>query len=150
MTKRKSSRLSLGAYVKRRNGVAMSAPGSLQNMLERSFTATSFDRFWQYWNPIFSYYLGKYVFAPLKRVMPSAPALVLTFVFCGALHDVVTALARWDAAFMFTPWFFFMGIIVALSKAFDWQYAGVPVIGRAVINTSLIAACLYLAFLVGF
>lgn len=150
MTKKKSSQLTLAAYVKRRNGVAMSAPGSLQNMLERSFTATSFDRFWQYWNPIFSFYLGRYIFAPLKRVMPSFPALILTFVFCGALHDAVSALVRWDAAFLFTPWFFFMGIAVALSKTLNWQYASAPPLVRVLINVLIIALCFYLAKLVSF
>jgi D-alanyl-lipoteichoic acid acyltransferase DltB (MBOAT superfamily) len=123
----------------------MGAPGSLQNMLRRSLTATSFDRFWQYWNPIFSYYLGRQIFVPLKGYLPDSIALILTFVFCGALHDAVTATVRWDAAFMFTPWFLLMGGLVVLSKKFDWRYGCVHAGGRAVINIALICICFYLA-----
>ncbi|MFT5574176.1 MAG: D-alanyl-lipoteichoic acid acyltransferase DltB (MBOAT superfamily) [Cryomorphaceae bacterium] len=114
-------------------------------MLNRSLTATSFDRFWQYWNPIFGYYLGRNVFAPLKGYLPSSIALILTFVFCGALHDAVTAAVRGDAAFLFTPWFLLMGILVVLSKRFSCSYAGVHRVGRVMINIALIAVCFYLA-----
>lgn len=52
-------RLTLAQYVHRRNGVPLGDSGSLRNMLIRSFGAGSFGRFWQYWNPIFDYGLGK-------------------------------------------------------------------------------------------
>ena len=85
--------LTLSEYVRRRNGVAMGAPGSLSNMLARSLGAGSFGEFWRYWNPIWGYGLGKYVFAPLKKALPPALALVATFVVSGALHDLATMLA---------------------------------------------------------
>jgi hypothetical protein len=47
---------------------------------------------------------------PLKRVLPSTAALVGTFVFCGALHDLVATAVRGSMAFFFTPWFFFLGL----------------------------------------
>ena len=59
-------RLSLAQYVLRRNGVPLGAPHSLQNMLYRSFGAGTYAGFWQYWNPIWGYGLGKYVYAPLN------------------------------------------------------------------------------------
>ena len=69
-------KLTLSEYVRRRNGVPLGAPGSLRNMLRRSFGARSFAGFWQYWNPVFGYCLGRYIFVPLKRVSPPSVALV--------------------------------------------------------------------------
>ncbi len=58
--------------------------------MRRSFGAQSFASFWQYWNPIFGYCLGKFVFAPLKKVCPSHISLILTFIVTGIVHDLVT------------------------------------------------------------
>ncbi len=51
--------LTLGQYVQHRNGVPLGDGKSLQNMLHRSLGAASFAGFWQYWNPIWGYGLGK-------------------------------------------------------------------------------------------
>jgi len=56
--------------------VAAIVSGSLRNMPRRSFGARSFDGFWRHWNPLFGYYLGKYVFVRLKKVAPPHVALV--------------------------------------------------------------------------
>lgn len=50
--------ISLSEYVKKRNGVALGTFGSMGNMLKRSLGANSFYLFWQYWNPIWDYYLS--------------------------------------------------------------------------------------------
>ena len=110
-------KLTLSEYVRRRNGVPLGAAGSLGNMMRRSFGARSFAGFWQYWNPIFGYYLGKFVFVPLKNVFPSYVALIFTFVVTGIIHDLVTMAVRQDVAFLFTPWFFFLGTGVVLGKS---------------------------------
>ena len=59
---------SLAEYVKYRNGVSLGAKGSLVNMLKNSFGAGSFRQFWKYWNPIWGYYLFKYIY--LQVVFP--------------------------------------------------------------------------------
>ncbi len=82
-------------------------------MLRRSFGAQSFAGFWQYWNPIFGYGLGKYVYAPLRTYLPAFIALILTFVICGLGHDLITMALRQEITFLFTPWFFFLGSGVA-------------------------------------
>ena len=87
-------RVGLGEYVRRRNGVSLGAAGSLRHMLVRSLGAPSFGAFWRHWNPILGYGLSRYVYAPLRRLMPSAPAMVTTFVVCGALHDAATMIVR--------------------------------------------------------
>ena len=82
--------LTLAQYVEQRNGVPLGDTSSLRNMLQRSFGAPSFAGFWQYWNPIWGYGLGKYVYSPLQRVLPAAIALIMTFVVSGGIHDLVT------------------------------------------------------------
>lgn len=66
----------LAQYVALRNGVPLGDGRSLRNMLQRSFGAASFAGFWQQWNPIWGYGLGRYVYAPLRRVL--LPALAVS------------------------------------------------------------------------
>jgi hypothetical protein len=139
-------KLTLAYYVRRRNGVPLGAAGSLRNMLHRSLGAGTFAEFWRYWNPIFGYYLGRYVNAPLKHWLPPALSLVITFVVCGALHDAVGSAVRGSAVFLFTPWFFFMGLAVVIGQATGLNYAGFDWPVRALINISYVGSCLLLAF----
>ncbi|MBR0553352.1 MBOAT family O-acyltransferase [Stakelama marina] len=112
-----SPALSLRSYVKRRLGVPLGAPGSLSAMGRRAFGARSFAGFWLYWNPIFGYGLGRYIFTPLRRAVPRALALLGTFVFCGMLHDAVTLLVRGSTVGLFTAWFAFLAIGVLVGEA---------------------------------
>ena len=125
----------------------LGASGSLRNMLHRSFGARSFAGFWQYWNPIFGYYLGKYVFVPLKKVSPPYVALVLTFLVTGVVHDVVTMAVRQDVAFLFTPWFLFLGIGVVLSKVTKMDIGASSWWWRAAIHSTYLGVSLALAVL---
>lgn len=145
---RKRRKLTMSEYVRRRNGVPMGARGGLQNMLRRSFGAGSFAGFWQYWNPIFGYTLGRYVYSPLQRVLPWPLALICTFVVCGALHDLATVAVRGSAAFLFTPWFFFLGTGVVLGRLAHMDLSGQPWGLRAVVHFIYLAICLGLAILV--
>jgi len=122
----------------------MGASRSLRNMMYRSLGAGTFARFWWYWNPIFGFYLGKYVFKPLKKVLPSFLALILTFIACGALHDAVSLLVGGRIVFFFTPWFSFMGTLVVLSNVFKIDYTSKPWVVRTAINLLLIGGCLML------
>ena len=117
-------------------------------MMHRSFGARSFAGFWQYWNPIFGYHLGKFVFAPLKKVFPSYAALILTFVVTGIIHDLVTMAVRHDVAFLFTPWFLFLGIGVVLGKVVRMDISEHSQGIRATIHLAYLGGCLALAILV--
>jgi hypothetical protein len=97
---------------------------------------------------MFGYALGRYVFSPSKRVLPPAMALVVTFVVCGAMHDLVTALVRGSLAFLFTPWFFFLGLGVVVGRRFRMDLRRYPWGVRATANLAYVAACLGLALLV--
>lgn len=126
--------LTLAQYVERRNGVPLGDSKSLRNMLHRSFGAASFARFWQYWNPIWGYGLGKYVYSPLRRILPPAVALLATFVVSGGIHDLATMAIRRSGAFLFTPWFFLLGVGVVMGRAAGMDLSSRPWWVRAGVN----------------
>lgn len=134
--------LSLSEYVLRRNGVPLGASHSLKNMLHRSFGARTFASFWQYWNPIWGYGLGKFVYSPLKQFLPSPISLILTFGISGALHDLATMAVRRSVAFFFTPWFLLLGLGVLLGRALDMDLSKRPWSFRAAINFTYLLICL--------
>ena len=138
--------MTLAEYIKKRNGVAMGSSKSLPNNLYRSLGAKSFSTFWNYWNPIFGFYLGKYIFKPLKKVFPVAIALLFTFIFCGLIHDIVTIIFRGKTSFFFSIWFFLMGIAVLITKRLKHNFSLQNWIIRAVANLSIIGICFLLTF----
>lgn len=138
--------MNLSDYVKRRNGVPLGNSDSLRNMLTRSLGAGKFSIFWQYWNPIWGFYLGKYIFKPLKRIFPKALSLVFTFVVCGFIHDVAIMLFKWKFTLLLTPWFLFMGLSVILSDYAKNDFSKFPWIMRAAINILIILGCLIIAY----
>jgi hypothetical protein len=76
--------------------------------------------------------------------VPAAPALIATFVVCGLLHDLVTMAVRGSVAFLFTPWFFFLGTGVVLGNAFDMDLSGSPWPVRAMVHLGYLSICLLL------
>ncbi|NOH03596.1 MAG: acyltransferase [Chloroflexi bacterium] len=134
-------KISLAEYVRRRNGIPLGGGGSLRAMLYRSFGAASFTGFWQYWNPIFGYGLSRFVYAPLRQIIPDGIATVVTFVICGALHDFATMLVRQGPAFLFIPWFFLLGMGVVFSRAAQMDLSRHPWLVRAGVNFTYLAAC---------
>ena len=144
MKQNRSKTLTLSEYVKRRNGLPLGASGSLQNMLLRSFGAGTFAKFWQYWNPIWGYALGRYVYESLNRFLPASVSLILTFTISGGIHDLATMLVRGAPAFLFMPWFFLMGVVVVFGRLLKLDYSAHPFLIRVAINLSLVVACLML------
>lgn len=142
--------LTLSRYIIRRNGVPAGARGGLRNMLHRSLGASTFAGFWRHWNPVFGYVLGRCVFAPLQQVLPSALALVVTFVVCGAIHDLVTMAVRGAPAFFFTPWFFFLGVGVLLGRASGLEFSARSWSVRAAVNLMYVLACLAITLVMGY
>jgi len=135
-------KITLSEYVKKRNGVALGASGSMTNMLKRSLGASSFYLFWQYWNPIWGYYLSRKIMKPLSQLLPMWLAIIITFAVSGALHDLAITLVKWKLTFLFTPWFILMSFIVLATKKFGISYREHHWLVRASINISLIAVCL--------
>lgn len=119
---------------------------SLRNMLNRSLGAGKFSIFWHYWNPIWGYYLGKYIFKPFKVIFPPALSLIITFVVCGFIHDLVIMLLKREFTLLLTPWFIFMGLSVVLGDYLKIDYSKFPWIVRAAINVLIISVCLLIAY----
>ncbi len=142
--------MKLSEFVKRRNGVSIGESDSLRNMLHRSLGAGKFSVFWKHWNPIWGYYLGKYIFKPLKLVFPPTLSLIITFVLCGFIHDLVIMLLKWQFTLLLTPWFFFMSLCVVLGDYLKLDYSKIPWIARALVNVIIISACLFIGYQVRF
>mgnify|MGYP006168997147 CR=1 FL=1 len=138
--------MTLGEYVKKRNGVPIGHPQSLSRNLNRSLGAKNFSSFWNYWNPIFGYYLGLKIFKPLKRFLPPKLSLVITFIFCGLIHDVVTILFRGQTSFLFSCWFLLMAIAVIISNYFNQNLAQYPWVVRSISNLLIILISLCFAY----
>ena len=138
--------MNLSDYVKRRNGVPLGDSNSLRNMLSRSLGAGKFSIFWQYWNPIWGFYLGKYIFKPLKLILPQTLSIIITFVVCGFIHDLAIMLLKREFTLLLTPWFLFMGTSLVLSDYARIDYSKYPWIVRAGINLIIISGCLFLAY----
>ena len=135
--------ISLSQYVKKRSGLPLGASGSMTNMLKRSLGADSFENFWRYWNPIWGYYLSRYIMKPLCQWMPIWLATILTFAVSGALHDLAVVILKWKTIFFFTPWFALMGLAVVITKGFNLQYANSPWFIKAFFNVMTIVICFY-------
>lgn len=117
--------LSWRDYAARRTGLPVGSRGELRQNLYRAFTASSFGRFWQIWNPLFGFYLQ----------------LWLTFIGNGLLHDAVTMLVRQDFALFFTPWFALMGAVVLVEKRIGFRLsAGSPVLAICYHSILLVGA----------
>jgi hypothetical protein len=140
-------KVSLLEYVKKRNGLPLGAPGSLSNMLKRSLGAGSFYLFWQYWNPIWGYYLSGKVMKPLSQFLPIWLAIIITFAVSGALHDLAVTLIKWEFRFIFTPWFLLMGALVSLTKKMSISYHKYFWGIRASINITSIVICFTVAIM---
>jgi len=138
-------KLTLSQYVKRRNGVPLGGSGSLSNMLQRSLGSGSFSGFWQYWNPIWGYYLSRYIFSPLNTRLPTTVAVMLTFITSGLLHDFAASLIKMKLIFVTTPWFVLMGFTVVMSERLNISYSHFSWFYRAVINVFIIVINLFLA-----
>lgn len=115
--------ISLKNYIKRRNGVPLGHPKSLENMLKRSFGAKSFDMFWVHWNPIWSYYLNRYIYKSINKVVYQYIAVILTFAISGFIHDLVGLLIYKKLSFVITLWFVAMAFFVVLFKKYGIIYS---------------------------
>ena len=133
-------KLTLASYVKLRNGVPLGAAGSMRSMLTRSFGAANFGTFWQYWNPIWGYYLAKYIYHPCRKWLPRSFAIIVTFAVSGALHDVAASLAAGRIISFFTLWFMLMGMVVVVTQAFSISLQQYHFVFRALCNAAIIVA----------
>jgi len=104
--------LTLNQYINYRlDGVKGEIP-RLIHMFKKSFTASSFRRFWNIWNPIFTYVLSYYVYKPLRKIVHRNTAVVLTFVINGLFHDLIVWIVLRRIDFLMTSIFLVYGVAV--------------------------------------
>ena len=137
--------MTLSEYVLKRNGIPLGAQGSLLKNLQNSFGAESNVLFWKYWNPIWGFYLSKYIYLPLNRHLSKSMSSIVTFGVSGALHDLAIGLLGLGWQYFLTVWFVMMGAFMNISKSLNIRYGSFGFSSRAVINISSIASCFFLA-----
>jgi hypothetical protein len=114
----------------------------LRNWLVRSFGAGTFAGFWEYWNPVYGYFLAYYVYRPLRTVAPRPVAVWLTFGACGFfLHDLVGwILARQVRAPEMSLLFVLFGGGGVVSEALRLDFSRRPLIVRVLANSIFLVA----------
>ncbi len=120
------------------------------NFLAKPFGAPTFTEFWQYWNPVWSYYLRFYCYRPLRKFFSRAPAALATFLVCGLAHDLpIGALAYFSTGrpplFTLTVFFALIGALMLFTEKIRFQFAFVPVGFRWVIHVAVLALFFQLA-----
>lgn len=140
--------MTLSDYVLKRNGVPPGAKGSLSANLKNAFGAGSYVAFWKHWNPIWGYYLARYVYLPLQRFVPASLAALLTFAASGAIHDVAIGVLGFGWQSFLTLWFFVMGLVFVAAKSSRIEYGHLGFFARVAINVSSIALCFFVASMI--
>lgn len=135
--------ITLSQYVNRRLG-ATSREQAI-NFLGRPFGARSLAEFWQYWNPVWSYFLLFYCYRLLRRHLPHGPSVLLTFFFCGLLHDLPFGAVSFLKSgrlpfFTVTAFLTLNGLLVVLSEKARFNLTRVPVGFRWLIHAAILAA----------
>jgi D-alanyl-lipoteichoic acid acyltransferase DltB (MBOAT superfamily) len=114
------------------------------NFFIRPFGATSFAQFWRLWNPVYGYFLYRFSYRPLSRILPRSAAVLATFVFCGfLLHDlpawIITRRVLPPGA---TIAFIMFGLGAVVSERLRMDLSRWPIVARATLNLAYIAGCI--------
>jgi len=121
------------------------------NFLGRPLGAKSLSGFWQYWNPVWSYFLLFFCYRLLRKNLPRWLSIVLTFFLCGLLHDLPIGILSYAKVgrppyFTITVFLTLNGLLVVLSEKFGFRLTRVPTGMRWLIHVVILVAC-YLAAL---
>jgi D-alanyl-lipoteichoic acid acyltransferase DltB (MBOAT superfamily) len=133
--------MTLSEYVLKRNGVPLGARGSLANNLGRALGAGSNADFWRHWNPVWGFYLARFIYLPLKSHIPRWLATIAAFAVSGALHDLAVGLLGIAWQSFFTSWFTVMGAFLVLSRSLQIDYSGLSFVLRVLLNIGSLIIC---------
>ena len=73
------------------------------------------------------------------RILPRAAAFIATFIVSGAIHDLATMAVGRSFAFLFTPWFFLLGVGAVLGQPLGMDYGKRPFWQRATVNYNIMS-----------
>ena len=113
--------MTIEEYIQYRTG-ASKISLIVRNMFVKPFFSLSLRSFWKYWNPGFGFYLLYYCYKPIRKIMPHWISMIITFLICGLLHDliyVVPMMIMNGGGFIFpfiTVWFLIIAIGVLISE----------------------------------
>jgi hypothetical protein len=121
------------------------------NFLGKPFGARSPAEFWQYWNPVWSYFLLFYCYRFLRTNLPRWLSVVLTFFFCGLLHDLPFGILSYSKVgrppfFTLTAFLTLSGLLVVLSEKARFRMTRIPTGFRWLTHVTILTTC-YLAAL---
>ena len=108
-------------YIQYRTGTTK-VPLIVRNMFLKPFVSNSLRSFWNYWNPGYGYFLLFYCYKPLRNIFPDWISLIITFLVCGLLHDIlyivpITIVDGLGFVFPFiTVWFLIMAIGILITE----------------------------------
>ncbi|HKI77683.1 MAG TPA: MBOAT family O-acyltransferase [Ignavibacteriaceae bacterium] len=122
--------------------IRLGTPGSewqlIKIMFRRSLGASTFSGFWKYWNPLFSYYLYFKCYKPLSKFLPRRPAVIITFMLSGAIHDLAASLVYGKVVvfliFVFGCW----GFLVVITELLGINFSNLSFKARAFAHSALI------------
>lgn len=114
-------------------------------MFKQSFGADTFGRFWQNWNPLFSYYLMYKVYKPLKSFLPRWMSVLITFAVSGALHDLFASIVLQKWYSQFTLMFVLFALWVIIEAMIPISLKNIPVWIRPLYHLFLIVSLFIIA-----
>lgn len=116
----------------------------IRNMFFKPFVSSSFRSFWKYWNPSWGYFLLFYCYKPIKTIFPHWASLIITFLICGLLHDLIYIIPMMmnEVEFVFpfiTVWFLIIIIGILLTEYLQIDFNKTNIKVRPIFHLSYLA-----------
>lgn len=140
--------MTLEAYISYRTG-AEDVSQIVRNMIVKPFMASSLRSFWNYWNPGYGYFLLYYCYKPLRKLFPDGLSLLITFLICGMLHDLIYILpmmlqSNGSVPIPFvTTWFVLIAFGLLISDYFHIHFRGITPKVRPVLHLGFLGSTFY-------
>lgn len=119
--------MTLEEYIQYRTGET-EIPLIVRSMFLKPFVSSSLRLFWNYWNPGYGYFLLFYCYKPIRSITPHWLSLIITFLICGLLHDLIYLLPMImmnGGGFVFpfvTVWFLIISMGILISDFFQIDF----------------------------
>ena len=136
--------MSVEEYIEYRIGT-LNPMIAFRRIFTKPFMAKSLRKFWWYWNPGYGYFLLFYCYRPLRSFFSHSLALIITFLICGFLHDILylIPMAIMDGGKIplpfVTSWFLFISIGILISEYARIDFKNIRPEIRLVIHLAFLA-----------
>ena len=133
--------MTLKKYLTRKFGNKKGSFDMIIYMLRTSFQSSTFKKFWQQWNPLWSYFLIYYMYKPLIKFIPRNFAILITFSISGFFHDCVASIISKKMIFILTPTFLLFGVVILIERKMGFNLDAFPKYFRPFYHFILIGLC---------